>query len=244
MNNLIPINFKNQIVITTELLATIYETDVKNIQMNFSNHKDNFVEGKHYYKLDGEALKDFRLQVNDIGLQISSMVRTLYLWTERGANRHCKILDTDKAWEQFDNLEETYFTAKEKAPSIPELSPQLQLLINMELKQKELEERQALTDKEAGEFLAISVKIYGDLENPLFLAKDVAEWIEHSNATEMLRGIDESEKLNSTILSAGQKRDVTFLTENEKTGWKGTQTLIPPKGRETFRLLYIGARTA
>ena len=28
---------------------------------------------------------------------------------------------------------------------------------------------------------------------------------------------------------------------NEKTQWKGTQTLITPKGRETFRLLYLKA---
>lgn len=28
---------------------------------------------------------------------------------------------------------------------------------------------------------------------------------------------------------------------NEKTGWKGMQTLITPKGRETFRLLFVGA---
>lgn len=27
---------------------------------------------------------------------------------------------------------------------------------------------------------------------------------------------------------------------NEKTGWGGTQTLITPKGRETFRLLMQG----
>ena len=27
---------------------------------------------------------------------------------------------------------------------------------------------------------------------------------------------------------------------NEKTLWSGTQTLITPKGRETFRLLYVG----
>jgi phage antirepressor YoqD-like protein len=27
---------------------------------------------------------------------------------------------------------------------------------------------------------------------------------------------------------------------NEKTLWSGTQTLITPKGRETFRLLYAG----
>lgn len=29
-------------------------------------------------------------------------------------------------------------------------------------------------------------------------------------------------------------------TKNDKTGWVGTQTLITPKGRETFKLLCIG----
>lgn len=28
-------------------------------------------------------------------------------------------------------------------------------------------------------------------------------------------------------------------TKNDKTNWSGTQTLITPKGRETFKLLYI-----
>lgn len=28
-------------------------------------------------------------------------------------------------------------------------------------------------------------------------------------------------------------------TYNEKTEWAGTQTMITPKGRETFRLLYL-----
>jgi phage antirepressor YoqD-like protein len=30
-------------------------------------------------------------------------------------------------------------------------------------------------------------------------------------------------------------------TYNEKTNWRGTQTLVTPKGRETFRLLIAGA---
>ena len=34
---------------------------------------------------------------------------------------------------------------------------------------------------EQREVLGKDFKIYGDFENPLFLAKDVAEWIEHSN---------------------------------------------------------------
>jgi prophage antirepressor-like protein len=56
--------------------------------------------------------------------------------------------------------------------------------------------------------------IYGTPEEPLFLAKDVAEWIDHSNPTEMLRSVDEDEKLVSTILSSGQNREVLMLTEN------------------------------
>lgn len=61
--------------------------------------------------------------------------------------------------------------------------------------------------------LGKTFNVYGDFENPLFLAKDVAEWIEHSNPTEMVRSVDDEEKLNSTIFSAGQNREVTMLTE-------------------------------
>lgn len=57
-------------------------------------------------------------------------------------------------------------------------------------------------------------RIWGTVENPLFLAKDVAAWIEHSNPTEMIKGVDDDEKLNSTIFSGGQNREMTFLTED------------------------------
>lgn len=113
MKTLTPVEFNDQRILTTEQLAEVYGTEAKNIQMNFSNHRGQFYEGKHYFILQGEELNEFRLQVNDIGLQISPMARTLYLWTERGASRHCKILDTEKAWEQFDHLEDTYFRVKE-----------------------------------------------------------------------------------------------------------------------------------
>ena len=51
-----------------------------------------------------EKLKQFKNQVNDIYL-VDKRTSSLTLWTDRGASRHCKILDTDKAWEQFDNLD-------------------------------------------------------------------------------------------------------------------------------------------
>lgn len=64
------------------------------------------------------------------------------------------------------------------------------------------------------EVLGKQFKVYGTAESPLFVANDVAEWIEHSNVTEMLKGIDEEEKLTSTILRAGQNRQMNMLTED------------------------------
>lgn len=59
-------------------------------------------------------------------------------------------------------------------------------------------------------------KIYGDEENPVFLAKDVAEWIGHQDVSTMIRGVDEDEiilRSISGVLSAGNPNK-TFLTVN------------------------------
>ena len=115
MNNLQVIEHKNERVLTTQQLAEIYETSANNIKNNFNNNKDRFIEGRDFYLLKGEDLKLF-LQVSNIDLQNKSKIRSMYLWTERGANRHSKILDTDQAWKQFDVLEETYFKVKKMKP--------------------------------------------------------------------------------------------------------------------------------
>lgn len=67
---------------------------------------------------------------------------------------------------------------------------------------------------EQRDLLGKEFKIYGDLDNPLFLAKDVAEWIEHSDVSMMLRTVDENEKLVQTMFVSGQNRELWFLTED------------------------------
>lgn len=65
------------------------------------------------------------------------------------------------------------------------------------------------------EVLGKNFTIYGTRENPLFLAKDVAEWIDHSDVSIMLRSVDEDEKLSKTNpnnVCGGQ--NAWFLTEN------------------------------
>lgn len=49
------------------------------------------------------------------------------------------------------------------------------------------------------EILGRDFKIYGTLENPLFLAKDVAEVIENKNVSQMLNVVDEDEKALYTM---------------------------------------------
>ena len=111
------IEYKGRKVITTAMLAEAYGTSASYISNNFNRNKGKFVEGKHYFKLQGKELRDFKAtsHLKDD----SSRINLLYLWTERGANHHCKILDTDKAWEQFENLEETYFRVKEGVYTMP-----------------------------------------------------------------------------------------------------------------------------
>ncbi len=63
-------------------------------------------------------------------------------------------------------------------------------------------------------FLGKEIDVYGSVEHPLFRASDVAEWIEHSDVSTMLKNIDEDEKLTQAIIVSGQRRNVWFLTED------------------------------
>lgn len=63
-------------------------------------------------------------------------------------------------------------------------------------------------------FLGKEVDVYGTAENPLFLAKDVAEWIEHSDVSMMVKNIDEDEKVTSNVCTLGGNQSAWFLTED------------------------------
>ncbi|WP_019543907.1 phage antirepressor KilAC domain-containing protein [Selenomonas bovis] len=134
MSNLIPVEYRAERVLTTEQLAQAYECGTDNIKRNFSNNKEHFEEGKHFFKLEGDELKDLRGK--NIHLQISPKTRCLYLWTRRGASRHSKMLGTDRAWEMFDALEENYFNPRPKA-----LTPAEQMAQGLLAAQKLLAEK-------------------------------------------------------------------------------------------------------
>ena len=109
MNELTVLEHKDIRVLTTEQLAKAYGCEPRNIAENFKNNESHFMEGKHYFRLEGAELKDFKRYSENIGLPISKFSPTIYLWTKQGAARHSKMLGTDMAWDVFDELEESYF---------------------------------------------------------------------------------------------------------------------------------------
>lgn len=140
MNQLEKIEYGDDLVLTTEQLAEAYECDVEQIRKNYSNNKDRFVEGKHFFKLEGDALAEFKESVGS-GKIFTTLKFTsvLMLWTKRGASRHSKMLGTDRAWEMYDVLEENYFNRHPQPQSLEEQMAQGLLAAKMMLDQTRLE---------------------------------------------------------------------------------------------------------
>ena len=76
---------------------------------------------------------------------------------------------------------------------------------------------------EQREVLGKEFKIYGTIENPLFLAKDVAEWIDYAykdarkvsrDVSNMLKTVDDDEKVKSTLKLGGEDYSHGGLREN------------------------------
>lgn len=253
VQNLTVVENKNQRVLTTQQLADVYETDINNIQQNFKRNSKHFEEGKHYFLLQGDELKEFKSQLTISQMPlISKYTSQLYLWTEKGANRHCKILDTDKAWEQFDNLEEVYFRVKNQTPAMPTTYKEaLQHL----LVQVEENERLALENKQQTKVIEKQSEVIGEMAPK-------ADYFDALVDRKLLTSIRDTAKelgvkertftewlIQRNLCYRDKKRKIKpyvnkmqyFELKEFTTIWghSDTQTLITPKGRETFRLLLI-----
>lgn len=109
-DNLQVIETNNQRVLTTAQIAERYETTERRISENFNRNKERYTEGKHYYCLTGDALREFKNDYANCGFVPGAKVNAFYLWTEKGALMLAKSLNTDKAWEAYEVLVDTYFS--------------------------------------------------------------------------------------------------------------------------------------
>lgn len=92
MKELTVIAIKGQRIITTELLAEKYETESRRITENFNRNESRFIEGKHYYLLQGKELQDFK---NQYALSVAKYTSKLYVWTYEGILIHLEIANIE-----------------------------------------------------------------------------------------------------------------------------------------------------
>ena len=249
MNELQVIEKNGKRVLLTSQLAESYGTTADVIQRNFSRNKERYVEGKHFYCLAGIELKEFKATGQ---IDVLPNINKLYLWTEKGALLHAKSLGTDKAWEVYDYLVESYFNKKIDKIDIANaiLNPDTIIQLAMALKEEQSKSK------------LLEVKV-SELTVDKQIMQPKADYFDELVDRNLLTNIRDT----ANELGIGQKKFVNFLLNkkfmyrsqkgnlkaysnhikdglfenvecfNEKSTWKGTQYMITPKGRETFRLL-------
>lgn len=148
------IELNNQRLLKTEQLAELYGVKVIQIQQNFGNNRGNFVEGKHYYYLVGDELREFKNRLENFE-SVGKNARSLLLYTKRGASRHSKMLSTQLAWNMYDELEENYFNPSRqlKIPTTTRELIQLALEGNIEMNQRVDELGDRLTEIEENKLI-------------------------------------------------------------------------------------------
>ncbi len=122
--------FEGKRVVTFMDIDMVHERPEGTARKRFNDNKKHFIEGEDYFvRKTDEAKSEFDIVAPN----------GLVLLTESGYLMLVKSLKDDLAWQVQRQLVKSYFAVKEFKSQ--ELSPQLQLLINMELEQKRQAEK-------------------------------------------------------------------------------------------------------
>ena len=121
-----------ELVLTTVQLAQFFSCSTQAIVKTFHRNKSDFIEGEHFFKLEGEDLRNFKRKMTDCTFAtnctfavINPNAHIFYLWTALGAARFAKSLRTKKAWAVYEQLVVNYFKTlpdKQKNSSKNELT--------------------------------------------------------------------------------------------------------------------------
>ncbi len=162
-NELITINgqslavkeYNGKRVVTLKEIDMVHERPDGTAGRNFRNNKEHFIEGEDYYRISPD---EFRRTIGDMDSRQSNDV---ILITESGYYMLVKSFTDELSWTVQRELVNSYFKVQQMQTAFSELSPQLQLLINIETRQKEQERAIAETQQRLdsiGEVIALDVR--------------------------------------------------------------------------------------
>lgn len=126
--------------ICDKTIAEIHNQPVPEIRRRINDNISRFKENIDFIDLKKGVGESHTLSFAlELGYTKSAITQAehIYLLSERGYAKLIKIMDTDFAWEIHDKLIDEYFELRELQANMSDLSTELQLLIKMELRQKE-----------------------------------------------------------------------------------------------------------
>ena len=138
MNDIITINgtelavkeYNERRVVTFKEIDELHDRPEGTARKRFNDNKQHFIEGEDYFKI---SPSEFRTAIGDMDERQQNDVTLI---TESGYLMIVKSLKDDLAWSVQRELVNSYFRFREVKTAFSELSPQLQLLINIETEQK------------------------------------------------------------------------------------------------------------
>lgn len=159
--------------ISDKTIAEIHGQPEREIRRRISDNIKRFKDGTDYIDFAQRVGESHTLELLlSLGYAKQSITQAehIYVLSERGYAKLIKIMDTDLAWEIHDKLIDEYFELREEKMNMDNLSPELRLLINMEMEQK----RQA---KELAEVKESSQRINDRVESIReVVALDTTSW--------------------------------------------------------------------
>ncbi|MDB8805047.1 ORF6N domain-containing protein [Romboutsia sp. 1001216sp1] len=132
---------KGEKVVLAKTIAEIHGVELGEINRLINDNSDEFEEGIDILNLMDE---EFKMGATHLGFINSNRQKYCYLLSEQGYIALVGLMRTDKAKELRKKFRREYFAMRKaikEESSLGQLSPQLQLLINMELEQKKLRQQ-------------------------------------------------------------------------------------------------------
>ncbi len=163
MNEVITVNgqslavkeYEGKRVVTLKEIDAVHQRPDGTARKRFNDNKEHFIEGEDYFKISPSVFRTaFDLEMD------SRQQNDITLITESGYYMLVKSFTDELSWTVQRELVNSYFKVQQMQTAFSELSPQLQLLINIETRQKEQERAIAETQQRLdsiGEVIALDV---------------------------------------------------------------------------------------
>lgn len=128
--------YEGKRVVTFKDIDAVHGRPDGTARKRFNDNKEHFIEGEDFYRVTCEEVRPFFGQTLPNGFNPKA---DIVLITESGYLMLVKSFTDDLAWKVQRELVNSYFRVEQMRTAFSDLSPQLQLLINIETRQREQE---------------------------------------------------------------------------------------------------------